>query len=94
MFVDRSNPFACWWRVTNCFVNNLKRARERNRKYPWYPCSNGIRGSGGGFFGCLISEIVTRDGRMTRNPLDEMGLIELRLTKDLLSVQKSTVIEQ
>ena len=66
MFVDRSNPFVCWWRVTNCLVNDLKRARERNRK-------NGIRDDGGGFFGCFINEIVTRDGRMARNPLDEDG---------------------
>ena len=56
----------CWGRVTNCLVNDLKRARERNRK-------NGIRGDVGGFFGCFISEIVTRDGRIARNPLDEDG---------------------
>ena len=66
MFVDRSNPFVCWWRVTNYLVNDLKRARKRNRK-------NGIRHDGGSFFGCFISEIVTRDGRMTRNLLDENG---------------------
>ena len=62
MFVERSNPFMCWWRVTNCLVNDLERARERNRK-------NGICGDGDGFFGCFVGGI--RDGRMARNPLDE-----------------------
>ena len=66
MFVDRGNPFVCWWRVTNRLVNDLKRARERNRK-------SSICGNGGGFFGYFVVEIITRDGRMTRNPLDEDG---------------------
>ena len=66
MFVDRSNSFKCWWRVTNCLVSDLERARERNRK-------NGICGDGGGFFGCFVGEIITRDGRMARNPLNEDG---------------------
>ena len=63
MFVGRSNPFVCWWRVTNCLVNDLERAKERNRD----------NGDGGGFFGSFVSEIITRDSRMARNPLDEDG---------------------
>ena len=27
MLVYRSEPFVCWWRVTNCFVNSLNGTR-------------------------------------------------------------------
>ena len=66
MFLDRSNLFVCCWRVTNWLINDLKRGRERNRK-------NGICGDGSDFFGCFVGEIITRDDRMARNPLDEDG---------------------
>ena len=47
MLVYSSNPFVCWWSVTNCIVNDLNGTGQRNRK-------NCFCGNGGGFFGCFV----------------------------------------
>ena len=39
---------------------------KRNRK-------NCVCGNGGGFFGCFVSYIITWNGRMARDPLNEDG---------------------
>ena len=42
-FIDSSNPFVCWWSVTNRFVDDLNGARQRDGK--WCIC-----GDEGGFY--------------------------------------------
>ena len=96
-----SSLLVYWWSVTNRLVNDLNRTKERNTKNCF--CDNG-----GGFFRCLVGEIVAWNSRMARdspdkgwrqNGVDELWMEKVRgwdemrvLHKDLLSVQKSTVL--
>ena len=66
MMVHSSNPFVCWWSVTNRIVNDLNGTGHRNRK-------NCVCGNGCCFFGCLVCEIVTWNERMARDPLNKDG---------------------
>ena len=66
MLGDYGKVFICWLSIANCFIDNLNGTRKRNRK-------NCVCGNGGGFFGCFVSYIITWNGRMARDPLNEDG---------------------